>query len=498
VRLGWAKTLGTIDVIVPSKGARRWHGEIIRRLRAAGHDVEGIEGPAEKSAAVLEAILVADARAFGVKDGLFARTSFEFYTGHGRKGIVLDLAGGAQPGLSPVLSLSFGNGPALADLAARIAAGDLPDLGVTLNGEVIAEARPMIDNRVSVARGLEDVLASAVTLIDATIGRILDGELPSRLDPPFQQGRQPGFLSSYVGGTLPRLGREFLRRQWFHSAHWRVGYRLINGPGVAETGDLSGASWSVLPDDGSRFYADPFPFEQQDRHFIFVEDFPHATGKGVISVSRLDERGWAGKPVPVLEEAYHLSYPQVFPHAGQLWMMPESSSGKCLVLYRAERFPDEWRPYRVLIEDRAISDATLLERNNRFFLFATDRDCSGSTSDRMVIYSADHFEGPYRPHPANPILIDRSRARPGGAFIASGNRLLLPVQDGTPGYGGGLGLSELKLLDGDRVELSRPDPIRADGFWPYPQIHTLNRTGRLEVIDGIAAVPKLYPTSSAS
>jgi hypothetical protein len=91
----------------------------------------------------------------------------------------------------------------------------------------------------------------------------------------------------------------------------------------------------------------------------------------------------------------------------------------------------------------------------------------------------------------NPVLIDRRMARPGGAFIRDDRgRVLLPVQDGTLGYGGGLGLCEVLQLDQDSVRLSQPRPIVADGDWPYPQIHTLNRSGRLEVIDGIAAVRK--------
>jgi hypothetical protein len=98
--------------------------------------------------------------------------------------------------------------------------------------------------------------------------------------------------------------------------------------------------------------------------------------------------------------------------------------------------------------------------------------------------------GPWTPHANNPILIDRRMARPGGAFVQVGGKLLLPVQDGTRGYGGGLGLSELLELDLEKVELSAPRAIREEGDWSYPQIHTLNRAGRLEVIDGIAAVRK--------
>ncbi len=138
-----------------------------------------------------------------------------------------------------------------------------------------------------------------------------------------------------------------------------------------------------------------------------------------------------------------------------------------------------------------ISDATLLEHDGLLWLFATDRDGYGSTSDMLVVFSAPALAGPWKAHPMNPILIDHRLARPGGAFVRNREgRLFLPVQDGTLGYGGGLGLSELFELDQRTVRLSAPRLINTDGDWPYPKIHTLNRSGRLEVIDGIVAVRK--------
>ena len=178
-------------------------------------------------------------------------------------------------------------------------------------------------------------------------------------------------------------------------------------------------------------------------------------------------------------------------------MLPEASASGKLTLYRATDFPDGWVAEAVLLEGE-ISDATLLEHGGRLWLFATLRDGFGSTSDTLAVFEAATLIGPWHPHALNPILIDRRRARPGGAFTrdAKGN-ILLPVQDGTLGYGGGLGLSELLALDGRTVRLTEPRPVVADGDWPYPRIHTLNRSGPLEVIDGIVAVPKRSFRSSA-
>jgi hypothetical protein len=479
--------MSAIDIVVPRNGARRWHAEIIARLEAGGHDIRVLDGAPERTDHLLNAVLSFEHLLFRLaKPGLADRAALAAKPSARKPDLILDLTGTVESLPAPALRLTFDSGPTLPALAGAIAAGNLPDIHVRLDGELVAEAHPMIDVRVSIARGLEDVLARAVSLAVATVERALRGGCTGVTSPSPAATAERPFAPAYLTAALPRLAREFLRRRKFHSAHWRVGYRLIDGDGVAQTGDLSGTPWSVLPDDGTHFYADPFPFAWQGWHYLFVEDLPHATGKAVISVSRLDDRGVAGPPVPVLEEPYHLSYPQVFARDGEVWMLPEASASGELVLYRAENFPDRWVRHAVLIAGRAISDATLLQHDGALWLFATDRDGAGSTSDMLVIYRADVIEGPWVPHPANPIRIDRRSARPGGAFVVDDGKILLPVQDGTMGYGGGLGFAELRALDSTNVDLAAPKPIAEEGYWPYPQIHTLNRMGRLEVIDGIA------------
>jgi hypothetical protein len=366
-----------------------------------------------------------------------------------------------------------------------LAAGWLPDIEVVLDGRAFERAAPTVDNRVFVAAAADDVFARAITLMLKAARRVSSGDR-TPLAGATGKAQSSRFVTAYLGSTIPRVAREVLRRARYRFAHWRVGYRFIDGAGVAQTGAL-GAGWSVLPDDGSRFYADPFPFELDGRHYIFVEDYIYATGKAIISVSTIGADGIAGPPVPVLEEPHHLSYPQIFRHGDDIWMLPEASQSGKLTLYRAERFPDRWVPAAHLLTGE-ISDATLLQHGGKYWLFATDRDGAGSTSDTLVVYHAPDLMGPWTPHVQNPILIDRRRARPGGAFVRVGDSLVLPVQDGTTGYGGGLGLSKVLRLDEAAVELSDAVPITPEGDFPYPQIHTLNRAGRLEVIDGIAAV----------
>ena len=484
-----------VDVIVPEGGQRFWHQLVIDRLEAEGHDVAVLLGPGQSPwpDPIRRTIEFERRLLRRRKDSLYSGVTLSQVPKTRGAALIVDLAGGAEHGRTPTLKILFDGSPL--DLAALMGLlrGSQPTLTLTLDGHSVAgSALPMIDKPESAALGLDDVLARAATFISSAVRAFADERLAATGEVRLASSAAPGparFALVYLLRALPRLARECLRRLRFRHAHWRVGYRFVEGPGVADIGAL-GVGWAVLPDDGSRFYADPFPFWYGTRPYVFVEDYSHAARKAVISVVSFDLQG---KPRParkVLEAPHHLSYPQVFERDGAIWMLPEASESRKLTLYRALNFPDRWVEKSVLIEDREISDATLLDHGGKLWLFATERDGHGSTSDTMVVFLADELTGPWRPHPMNPILIDRTCARPGGAFVRISERILLPVQDGTRGYGGGLGFCEVLELTPEIVRLGPARSLSTAGDFPYPQIHTLNRAGGIEVIDGIVPMPR--------
>lgn len=484
-----------VDVIVPEDGQRLWHRLVIERLEADGHDVAVLLGPGQAPwPDTVNRILEFERRLLHRKsEGLFAGAKLGEAAKTRRASLIVDLAGSVETGKTPALRILFDGSPLDLSAAEGLLRGTQPTLAVTLDrSSIVASALPMVDRRETTALGLDDVLARAATLVGSVVRAFADQRLvageeaPRHSPPPIGPAR---FAWIYAFHALPRLMRECLRRLRFRHAHWRVGYRFVEGPGVADIGAL-GVGWAVLPDDGSRFYADPFVFWYGTRPYIFVEDYSHSARKAVISVVGFDLEGKPQPARPVLEAPHHLSYPQVFERDGTIWMLPEASESRKLTLYRAHQFPDRWVEKSVLIEDREISDATLLDHGGKLWLFATERDGHGSSSDTMVVFHADDLTGPWQPHPMNPILIDRTCARPGGGFVRIGDRILLPVQDGTRGYGGGLGFCEVLELTLEIVRLGPARPLSTAGDFPYPQIHTLNRAGGLEVIDGIVAMPR--------
>jgi hypothetical protein len=103
---------------------------------------------------------------------------------------------------------------------------------------------------------------------------------------------------------------------------------------------------------------------------------------------------------------------------------------------------------------------------------------------RLLIYHADHFEGPWIPHLANPVKVDIRSARPGGTPFHVGESLYRPAQDCSESYGCRLALNRITTLTPtsfaeETVRVLRPHPS-----WPCRDgFHTLSGEGDWTILD---------------
>jgi hypothetical protein len=255
---------------------------------------------------------------------------------------------------------------------------------------------------------------------------------------------------------------------------WSVAWRFDRGFPLLDQGT---ATFSVLADDGHRYYADPFPFRRNGQDFVFMEDFSFNRGRGCISVTTI-ENGSASTPFPVLEEPHHLSYPFIFEHNGEIWMIPESGEARGIYLYRAEQFPGKWKREACLIDGIEAYDATLLRHQGRFWLFVCERICNSSSWDSLGLFYADRLTGPWvSVH--NPVLLDARMCRPAGAIIQRLGHQIRPVQDCSLQYGGAVLLYRVDTLAVDKFSQVQIGTIHCGSSG----CHTYNNYSGLEVID---------------
>ncbi len=88
----------------------------------------------------------------------------------------------------------------------------------------------------------------------------------------------------------------------------------------------------------------------------------------------------------MLEEPWHLSYPFLIEHDGDLWMIPESSAHNDVPLYKCVRFPDKWERHSTLLSGFELADATITQHNGLNYMFGAWRDGTAGYSDVLAIY----------------------------------------------------------------------------------------------------------------
>ena len=404
--------------------------------------------------------------------------------------LILDLYGGSDDAPDRVWRLLYDGAPGEAGLLHAIMRSGAPVAEIREGQAVVAAGRFGTERQGVLLATCEDALARTITLIDGAVA-----------------GAKPRLLHADRGasGASPRLStadlaliaaKSFswraarrLRRLFYQSPHWRVGWRRLTGPDLLDLRRHPEAGWHDLPDDRLRFYADPFPIVRNGQLTVFVEEYPHATGKGIISAVAFGPDGPLGRPEPVLELPYHLSYPFVFEQDGAVWMVPESCAAGTIDLFRATRFPGGWIKDRTLVSGVTASDATLHEVDGRWWLFATVKD-GGSYSDALHLWSAPDLKASFTAHAGNPVLIDSASARPAGRMVDRQGALYRPVQDCRAGYGAALGLARVTRLDDEGFDQTVETVLTAGPNWPGRHLHTLNNAGGFEFIDGTGRARK--------
>lgn len=262
--------------------------------------------------------------------------------------------------------------------------------------------------------------------------------------------------------------------QWFFAIRRRSPGHAFDNP----------AGYSIFPPPKDRFYADPCLFKQGEKTFLFFEDYRFADKRALISCAELDANGRMGEIFEVLRCPYHLSYPFVFEHHGEIYMIPESKENRTVELYRAEDFPHRWKLEHVLLENVSAVDATIHEQNGKLWMFTGLSDGRYSNCDELSIFYADSLFGPWTPHRGNPVISDVRRARPAGRLFEDGGRLIRPSQDCGKAYGYALNFSQIVRLNEQEYEEKPLGSIQPGWVKRNLGTHTYTRTEEFEVIDG--------------
>jgi hypothetical protein len=393
--------------------------------------------------------------------------------------VVLDLASSAcASAAAKTLSLRFDGERDEAALFGALQARRAPLLQVVDgDGQALAASYPAVEVRDELGRSLSYVHARLLALVLRAVG---DRRSPA-VPPPAAASPARATLAAFAAHALSTKVRARLSRSRSTQETWQVALRPA--PSASSDGPPHAGGFHVEPGPADAFHADPFLFAHEGETYLFVETYPWSTRKGVIACAKLGGDGRPSDFETVLEAPHHLSYPQVFAHEGEVYMLPETAAARRLELYRATDFPRGWERAATLLDGLRIADATLLAHEGRWWLFASLAEFGGASQDELFAWHGPSPLGPWSAHACNPLVSDVRNGRPGGRFVRRGSRLYRPAQDSEAGYGSGLAWREVAVLTPDLYREAEVVRWRGTDFGPYLGVHSFSEAGGWEAID---------------
>lgn len=295
----------------------------------------------------------------------------------------------------------------------------------------------------------------------------------------------PGNLKMFV--FLLKLLKNRMVFYWFdlfRAERWNIG--IINSSlqelvfGDKEVGQ-DDVLW-MKERSHRNYFADPAGFIEENKVHILMEDYSYSQNKAHISEAVFDPTSNTfSVPLKSIETKEHLSYPYVFVYGENIYCLPESYHYGYIGLYKRNYSEGIFVEDHVLLDHIDAVDPTLINHNDKWWLFFTLRKYSNT---HLYIYYADELEGEYKPHPANPVKMDVRSSRPAGLpFIYEGN-LYRPGQDCSETYGKRVAINRIVKLSETEFEeelVRYLGPLKNSRY--SRGFHTVFGLGRYTLID---------------
>ncbi len=295
-----------------------------------------------------------------------------------------------------------------------------------------------------------------------------------------------------TGVLAPRPAPGVVPRNWFRlkklarSAYFRLpGADPQARWGIALHPDHGGAvpqsAWQWARGFAEHEAADPFLVRQEESLWLFYEDILPHSGHGRLAVTPAFND--TADPSVILEKPYHLSYPCVFEHDDDWFMIPESSANKTVDLYRARRFPYEWEHVKTLVQGPSLVDTTPFLHEGRWYFFTTM--LLPRRAHLSLLFVAEALDAPWRLHPASPLTGDAAIARGAGPITRFNGRLIRPVQDCLLRYGRCMTLREIVNLSPSVFEDHPVEQIMPTWQPGLSGTHTFCPAGKALALDAL-------------
>ena len=244
--------------------------------------------------------------------------------------------------------------------------------------------------------------------------------------------------------------------------------------------------WHKIIPPKEIFQADPFIVFKDNKYYVFYEELKFENYHGYLAVAELDiAQGKLINAMTIMKHDYHLSYPFVFEEGGCFYMIPESSEGHSIDLYKCTSFPYEWKKKKTLLSNIQAVDTTLLKQHGHWYLFTSEKVTGADFDDELSIYkSNDLLNQSFKKLYDQPVVCDVRNARMAGKFITKNGEIYRVSQDAGKRYGFRTNVNRVIQVENgyteERIESIKPGSM-ALGF------HTYNEDNGIAVGDQLIA-----------
>lgn len=241
------------------------------------------------------------------------------------------------------------------------------------------------------------------------------------------------------------------------------------------------------------WYADPMPVQIDGRHYIFMESYDKYDMRGKIAVSEI-LGDMATPPTVVIDEPFHMSFPNVFKWRDEYYMIPETSEVNQIRIYKMGKRIYDWTLAGCIsTDDKCLVDTAVISRgNDSLKLISGEIDSKDDHKCKTLLMSINSIVMGIEPN----VLWEEEDytydGRNGGNIITRNGKLYRVIQhsDKTT-YGKYVSVGQIvdcnnMLLDLDNTEIINlsSENIELNGFRFVPYgIHTYGEDDSYIVID---------------
>lgn len=256
--------------------------------------------------------------------------------------------------------------------------------------------------------------------------------------------------------------------------------------------DGNAEGFIIIPNSFRYWRADPFLFEHDGKTYLFSELFDRLTGKGKLGVA-LIKNGKCGKFRTCLNLQWHLSYPCVYKHNDDIYMVPECSRSGSVSVYKCIKFPYKWEKVKELCNYPGVDTTPIpiTQNSERRFISTLHTENHNKNDNLYLLYD----------NGCQPMLLKENDycARPAGSFFEIEETLYRPSQNCVKDYGSSLMINKVEKLDEEGIKettiLNVYPPaekdcsdgvvikLKDDKSYCFNGIHTYNISSEYEAID---------------